>query len=236
MDRYSPSVAEFAAEIGVDASTVYRSLRREHLVADRTITAESAATLRKRFGVVPKLGGYTRMELLLLAGLSLSPLGVRSVRAAARRGSLSSTCAAKTLTSLVDRGLVVKHRRRLAEGRVIDCDVWAIDITSPEWHRIARHIGKIVVPSTPDLAPATRVPPRLGHHFWTGSSYGLDVTRDGAYIASRLALSDDPQAMSWAASHLPAKAFRECATARGLSAKQRSLLAGMAADADGRGA
>ena len=225
MDTDQLTVSRLATELGVAPSTLYRRLVRQPLTATR------ADQLRKLFGVVPAVPGYSRRELLILATISRSPLGLRSVRAIARRTSLSPTTVSRALPRLLRNALVTCVRRQFVEGRIVEGDLWSLNHASAKWHEIAAAVGRVSLPEVAPAPIAHHVPARFGHHFWTGSLSTLDLDSDGPYIASRLVLSDDPQAIAWAAANLSAGSLRRCARSRGLAPSQRSLLLGMAVDA-----
>lgn len=67
--------------------------------------------------------GLSPPEVRALAALALSPAGLRSVRAVARRAGLSPTTAGRILVSLAGKGLASVATETVAEGQPIEVDV-----------------------------------------------------------------------------------------------------------------
>ena len=172
--------------------------------------------------------GLSRTETLVAAALSRRPLGLRSVRAVARAGAVSPAGARRALSRLERAGLVVHERRRFVEGPVVTGDLWRDDVTSPRWSELAPLLGSVVFAVRP-APPAAGVPRRLAHLFWNADVSRLDPVDDGPYLAARLLLSGDPQALAWAATNLSASALRSVVGLRGVSPDRRALAENLAA-------
>jgi len=195
------------------------------------LTEAQVSTIRGRLGVAPRVDGLTREDLFVLAALNRRPLGLRSVRAIARASSVSPTTAGKVVSRLMGMGLVVARPVRVLEGVVVDVTVFEVARSSARWLSIAREVRRVVLPLMPKPRPATRVPKRLWHLFWNGEPARIRLPADEDYVASRLLLSDDPQAIAWGATRLRPRAISQAAGLRGLSSRERSTLQHLAAAA-----
>jgi hypothetical protein len=88
-----------------------------------------------------------------------------------------------------------------------------------------------VLPAPRPLPEPARLPRRFWHLFWNADPSTLDLASDADYIATRMVLSDDVQALAWACAHLPADALRRAATNRAADAPTRALIANVLAAA-----
>jgi DNA-binding MarR family transcriptional regulator len=189
------------------------------------LDAAQYAALLKRLGFAPQLDGLTREEMFVLAALNLHPLGLRSMRAVARAASVSPTTASRAVTHLRSMGILVMSTERVVEGEARDVSVTRIASLSPAWIDIAPAVRQVVLPERCErTAPAKAVPQRLWHHFWNAEPSKLRLPSDADYIAARLLRSDDPQALSWAASHLDEASISKVAQLRGVDDRRRSLI------------
>lgn len=233
------TVGEVAERLGVTPPTVLRAVRRLGLEPARTAGGhrrfdadEVADHLVSELGIVPTLRGLSRESVQVLAGLSRHPLGLSSVRAVARASCVSATTASRLLPRLVDEGLVVESTRRVAHGRAADVHLFEIAWASPKWQAVAGQVGRVVLPSRPGNRSTRAVPRRLAHLFWNADFDAVDPDRDARYVAGRLLLSDDTQAVAWAVAHLPAEALLAAGALRHATAEHRSLAMNAAAAAD----
>jgi hypothetical protein len=189
--------------------------------------------LARRLGVVPRIAGLNREDVLVLAALARRPLGLRSARAVGRVAGVSPTAAGQTLIRLERAGLVRRRRRRVVRGAVTDLGIWEANVGDPRWPELAPVLGRVVLP-THDERPADRpasVPAWLRHLFWNADVSRLEVDRDAAFIAGRILSSDDAQAHAWAAATLPAGALERAAVIRGIEPRRAALARNLAAAA-----
>jgi len=230
-------VGELSALLGVPPQRLYRAAKEEGLakVPGRRLRlpAGTAARWLRRWGSVPEAvrsTGLTREEAFVLAALSRSPLGLRSARSVARRASVTPTTAVKALASLERRGLVEERVERIVEGRVTETAVWRLNWRSPEWRRIAKATGSVVLPQ-PHAHPRLQrsVPSRFAHLFWNEDTSHLDVERDGVTIAERILSSTDAEAIAWAARTIPAPCLRRVNSLRNISPEVAALADALAA-------
>ena len=192
---------------------------------ERRLNESQFAALRKRLGFAPPIGGQTREELFVLAALNLHPLGMRSIRAVARSASVSPTTASHAVAHLLSKGLVTARTERVIEGAAIDATVLRVARDSTAWIEIAPAVRTVVLPSRhQQRIPPKAIPQRLWHHFWNAEPAKVHLPADSDYVASRLLRSDDPQALSWAASNLDAISIGKVAQLRGLDDKRRSMI------------
>lgn len=228
MDTYS--LSGVAQSLGTSAPRLSRAIRDLGIVptrhgSERRLTAAQYDALRARLGYAPQIAGLTREELFVLAALNLHPLGLRSTRAVARAASVSPTTASRAVTHLESRGLVSTTTERVIEGEARDVTVTRIASRSDDWIAIAPDVRRVVLPER--RAPRTHakaVPQRLWHHFWNAEPAKLRLPADADYIAARLLRSDDPQALSWAASHLDETSIAKVAQLRGVDERRRSMI------------
>jgi hypothetical protein len=192
---------------------------------ERQLNASQFAALRKRLGCAPPIVGLTREEMFVLAALNLHPLGMRSIRAVARSASVSPTTASRAVAHLVAKGLVTAATERVVEGAAVDATVLRVARGSTAWIEIAPAVRTVVLPSRQERrTPPKAVPQRLWHHFWNAEPSRVRLPLDSDYVAARLLRSDDPQALSWAASNLDGISIGKVAQLRGLDDKRRSMI------------
>ena len=192
---------------------------------ERQLNASQFAALRKRLGCAPPIDGLTREERFVLAALNLHPLGMRSIRAVARSASVSPTTASRAVAHLLAKGLATAGTERVVEGAAVDATVLRVARGSTDWIEIAPAVRTVVLPSRHEQrTPPKAVPQRLWHHFWNAEPSKVRLPFDSDYVAARLLRSDDPQALSWAASNLDAISIGKVARLRGLDDKRRSMI------------
>lgn len=194
---------------------------------------DDVEVLAQRLGVVPRVGGLSREDILVLAALARRPLGLRSARSVGRVAGISPTAASRTLARLQRTGIVRQRRRRVVRGTVTDLDVWEANITHQRWPELAPVVNRVVLPTlnSPHADHTARVPAWLRHLFWNADVRRVDVERDAAFIAGRVLSSDDAQAHAWAAANLPPDAFERAATIRGTGPRRAALARNLAAAA-----
>lgn len=228
MDTYS--LTDAAEALGTSLPRLRRAIRELEIRPtphgrERRLDEGQFAELRSRLGSAPQLDGFTREELFVLAALNLHPLGMRSIRAVARAASVSPTTASRAITNLTAEGLLTAGTERLVEGEAVDATVLRIARRSPEWIQIAPAVRTVVLPRRrAPRTPPKAVPQHLWHHFWNADPGKIRLPADADYVAARLLRSDDPQALSWAASNLDVASIARVEQLRGLDDERRSMI------------
>ena len=218
-----------ADELGTSVPRVLRAARRGRVGiirrGNRTLfSPEAVAELRSRWGRTPAVPGFRASDLRVLAALARRPFGLRSARAVARQAGLSPTAASRTLRRLAERGLVAHTIEPVAEGTVRDAGAWRIRWRSPGWPDLAVEVAGVELPAPPRrVRRSGRVAARLAHVFWNEDLRALDIDRHGVLIAGRILRSEDPEALAWMASVVPAEAIRSAAAGRGLDRRRARL-------------
>lgn len=115
----------------------------------------------------------------------------------------------------------------LAEGRPVEAIVWRLVMTDPRWSAIAAAVSSVVPPRVQGpIDPPTRVPRRFWHLFWNGDPSTLNPSGDDAgFVATRMILSDELDAIAWALGSLPEEALLRAGSNRGADAQTRSMIA-----------
>lgn len=227
------TIGELAARTGSSRPTVRRVVQHLGLAPVRdadgrvALGAAGAQAVVQHLGCTPRVDGFTKAEVQALAALARSPRGLRSARALARASGLSPTTASKVLGTLSRRGYVEEERRVLAEGRPVEATVWRLVVTDPRWLSVAAAVTSTVPPDRPVReARPQRVPRRFWHLFWNGDPASLDPAgADSGFVATRMLLSNQPDAVAWALGSLPRAALERAASNRGADARTRSMIA-----------
>lgn len=163
----------------------------------------------------------------MLAALDRRPLGVRSARAIARDTGLSPTTAGKVLAHLCATGWCNLEVLRLTEGVVVDAPVVSLD-RDPRWSSVSSTVRQTTFPERRPPRGSPRVPRRLWHHFWNAPAAHLSLPEDAEYVAGRLLLSHDPQAIAWAYANVDRATIGRVAGKRGLEQRTRGWLRNLA--------
>lgn len=229
----SRSAARLARDLGTNAPRLLRAVRRLGLLPSRTsaghlqITGEDAQLLADELGVIVRIAGLRRSQVLTLAALARAPLGLRSARAVARAAGLSPTAASRALRELVEIGLVERRQETVAEGQARTVECFYANL-HPRWPELVRSLAGVHLHEVDRPSPS-RVPARLAHVFWNAPVPQIDPAVHGAYVARRVLRDGDTQALAWAADVLTAADWREAARARGLDPRRRALADNLAA-------
>lgn len=194
------------------------------------LTRSDVQRLTRALGRVPQVEGLSREEILALAALGRRPLGLASARAVARAAGISPVSAAKAMEHLSSLGYLEKESRQLIEGRVKTLSLWQVRWTSPAWLRVAPALASVVFPEPVNKsARPSHLPRRLSHLFWdVPRPTAIDLRKSGPTVASRLLMSNDPQALAWAAQALRPSDLREGARMRGVDNRTRALAENLA--------
>ncbi len=230
------SAAAVARQLGTNVPRLLRTVERLGARPRRSpngrifFTDEQVAQLRHHLGVLPRIEGLTRPQVQVLAALSRAPLGLRSTRAVARAARLSPTAASRAIAVLREMGLVKLDREVVAEGRAREVEIVRANLTSPRWPRIAASlaVARLPEPQVKRPVPTGQVPTRLGHLFWNAAIAQLRVNEHGPYLAHRILVNNDIQALAWAARTLSAQAWRQGASTRGVGSSRRALAENLA--------
>lgn len=218
------SVGEVADVLGVPQPRVLAWCRQGIIDAHKDgrgrwrLSLAVCSQLMARFGSVPHPAPpqHTRNELLVLAALVRAPRGLPSARAVAARTATSPTTASKALRKLEDAGLCHQTTEpRLWRGRAVEQAVWYPNLISDETERLLTYLHRITLPEPPP-STNTKLPDHLWHLVWNADPASIDVDRDADYLAHRAITLADPEAIAWAISRLPAKAFDRAVTMRGV--------------------
>jgi len=135
----------------------------------------------------------------VLAALVRAPLGLRSGRAVARAAGLSATAATRALRDLLDTGLVEVRRETVAEGTAKTAEISYANHTHPRWPELAPQLARVVAPVHARhgrCIVSPRVPGRLAHVFWNAPLGAITLAEHGPYVARRILLDGDTQALA----------------------------------------
>ncbi|MGQ0623330.1 MAG: MarR family transcriptional regulator [Sporichthyaceae bacterium] len=225
------SAAAVARELGTNVPRVVRAVDRLRLGGGRATGARRLSTadvqrLRAELGVTVAVPGLRRVHVQTLAALARAPLGARSIRRLARAAGLSPTAVGRAADDLLALGLV--ERETYVEGRARIGAVLRVGVCHPRWPQLAPVIADVRLPGT-EAESDGGVPPRLAHVFWNADLAGLDVHRDGGYLARRVLTDGDTAALAWAARTLAPEHWRAAARTRGLDERHRALARNLAA-------
>jgi hypothetical protein len=226
------SGAGLARALSTSAPRIGRAVERLRIDAKLpngrlALTRSQADRIRHALGVTPSVDGLTRSETMALAALRSAPFGLVSARAVARRSGLSPTAAARALSSLLDKDLVLLSAETVATGRAREMEIWRANVTHPRWCELDPTLDRVEPPRSSEAA-ADRVPRHLRHLFWNTAESQLDLGHAGAYVARRLLQTMDIQGLAWGAKALAPEDWRQGARARGLDPKVRTLARNLA--------
>lgn len=229
--------SEVALALGTSVPRVTRAMKRLGLVGTQGLRGhrrvqvfESSAVkaVEDELGFAPKAEGYTREDMFVLAAMNLSPYGFRSVHAVSRAAVISATTAAKVVTRLTQKGLVVvSPQRELLNRKVVTVSVLHANRHHKEWRRLSKHIAMVKLPTaTPTTAKI--VPRRFWHLFWNADPLKLPIAERADFIATRMLLSNEPQSIAWAATNLPPASISRAADMRSTPQEDRQWLRNLA--------
>lgn len=230
------SAAQLARQLGTTTPRVLRGVHRLGLNPSRgprgalQLTTDDVAQLVAELGVEVRIPGLRRAQVIALAALARSPLGVRSARALARVSGLAPTAASLAIADLVDLSLAERRQATIAEGRARTVEIVCANVAHPRWPELAPRLAGVALCPVRRATP-TRVPARLGHVFWNAPLRELDPATHGAYLARRILLHGDTQALAWAAEALGPADWNAAARTRGLDPRRRALARNLAASA-----
>lgn len=233
------SASEGARRLKTSLPRLLRAIDRLGLDVDRgrggrvRLGMAQLERLRAELGVVPPVEGLSRVETHVLAALARAPRGLASVRAVARRASVSPTAAAEAVRSLAERGLICRERSWVAAGRAREIELLRANVISPEWPSLAERLAAVRLPAVREAPRPTRLPARLRHLFWNADPDRLDLLEHGGYIAERLLSTADLDGLAWGLRALTAKDWELAARNRGQSAEHRALARNFARAARG---
>ncbi|MGH3875239.1 MAG: MarR family transcriptional regulator [Pseudonocardiaceae bacterium] len=189
---------------------------------------EDVDRLTRELRVTPVVADLRSSQVQVLAALARAPLGLRSGRAVARSAGMSATTAIRAVRELIDLGLAEVRHETLAEGTAREAEVIYANVTHPRWPALAPRLAA-VRPGRGLRRASRRVPARLAHLFWNAPIREIDLAEHGSYVARRVLLDGDTQALAWAAEALTAADWHEAARGRGLDPRRRALAENLAA-------
>ncbi len=236
----SRSAVGVAQELGTNVPRLLRAADRLGLHPSRKrghlqFRSTEVARLRAELGVTARIGGLRRTQVQVLAALIRAPLGLRSGRAVARAVGLSATAATRALRDLFDAGLVEVRRETVAEGTAKTAEIAYANHTHPRWPELAPRLARVIAPAHARHGRSTvspRVPGRLAHVSWNAPLGAITLAAPGPYVARRILLEGDTQALAWAADTLRAADWREAARGRGIDPRRRALAENLATSAE----
>ena len=232
-------MSEAATRLGTSVPRVRRAITRRGIVTTstprgsgrppRVLDEAQFHRLRDELGAEPSHGRRRREELRVLAAFNMNPFGYRSRRAVASAAGISPTTAGTIVDHLLDEGLVVAVRRLTRNaGRVVDGVILEANREDEKWSAVLDDVLATHLPVPQTSGEAKIVPRRYWHLFWNASPARLRVIEDADFIAARMLLSNDPLALSWAATHLPVSSIEKTATLRQVNDRDARWLRGLA--------
>ena len=203
-----------------------QGLRNDRQV--QILDSSQVAVLEDELGFAPNVDGYAREDMSVLAAINLSPYGFRSVHAVSSAASISASTAAKVVARLTEKGLIiVSPQRELLNRKVITVSTLHANRHHEEWRRLSGQIAMVRLP-TATLAPAKIIPRRFWHLFWNADPLRIPIAEHADFIATRMLLSDEPQAIAWAAINLPPDSIGRAANMRSTPEQDRQWFRSLA--------
>jgi hypothetical protein len=233
------TIREAADRLGTSIPRVRRAINRLGITTTstphgegrppRSLDETSFRRLRDELGAIPSKSSRRREDLLVLAAINMNPFGYRSRRAVAHAAGISPTTASLIVDRLIKEGLVRAVPRLLRYGgRVVDGIVFEANRGDKEWDEILGDVLATHLPTPRAMTEPKFVPRRFWHLFWNALPAQLPVIGNADFIASRMLLSNDPLAVSWATTHLPASAIEKTASLRQVNVRDRIWLTNVA--------
>jgi len=233
------TIASAAERLGTSVPRVTRAIERLEIPTSkaivergrppRALTEEGFRRLRDELGVTPQGSSRRREVWLVLAAFTMNPFGFRSRRAVADAARISPTTASLIVDELIDEGVVRAVPRLLRHGgRVLEGAILELDPESKQRDEILAGVLATRLPAPRAVSEPKIVPRRFWHLFWNASPAQLPLREYADFIASRMLLSEDPLAISWAAAHLPASSIEKTASLRQVNDYERNWLRNLA--------
>jgi hypothetical protein len=233
------TIAEAAEKLGTTIPRIRRAIKRLGVSTTstphgegrppRNINDAEFRRLRDELGAAPINSPLSREELKVLAAFNMNPFGFRSRRAVAATAGMSPTTASATVDRLINEGLVLTVPAMLRNGgRVVQGVVLEANRNDEKWSAILGDVLATYLPMPRMTAKPKIVPRRFWHLFWNALPAQLPIIGHADFIASRMLLSKDPSAVSWATLHLPVSSIEKTATLRGVNDRDRKWLFGLA--------
>lgn len=233
------TIAQAAERLGTSIPRIRRAIERLGIVTTstprgngrppRTLNEAGFQRLRDELGSVPPHGSRSREDLKVLAAFNMNPFGFRSRRAVAATAGISPTTASAVVDRLIEEGLVLAVPGLLRNGgRVVNGVILEANRNDKKWSEILGDVLATYLPIPQTTTKAKIVPRRFWHLFWNASPAQLPIREHADFIASRMLLSKDPLAVSWATTHLPASSIERTASLRQVNDRDRQWLRGLA--------
>lgn len=112
-------------------------------------------------------------------------------------------------------------------GRAVNGVVLEANRNEKKWSEILGDVLATYLPIPRTTTEPKIVPRRFWHLFWNALPAQLPINKHADFIASRMLLSKDPSAVSWATTHLPAASIEKTATLREVNDRDRKWLNGV---------
>lgn len=206
-----PRVRRAIARLGIVTSPTSNGPGRPRQYLDE----KDFLRLRDDLGSAPARGPWSREDMRVLAAFLMNPFGFRSRRAVAATAGISPTTASAIVDRLINDGLIVEVRAPVrSNGRVTTGTILAINETDERWGDLLGDVLVTQLPRPRVTPEATIVPRRFWHLFWNAHPSRLPIDEHADFIASRMLLSRDPFAVSWAATHLPPSSIEKTSSLR----------------------
>lgn len=233
------TIADVAKRLGASVHRVTRAIERLGIMTTSSVVERGRpphvlddagfARLLEDLGAAPSVDGYTREDLFVLAAFNMNPFGFRSRRAVATASGVSPTTASAVVDRLIDVGLVKAVSTLVRNnGGVVTGAIFEANRDSEKWNEIMSDVLSTHPPMPQAVVTPKIVPRRFWHLFWNASPAQLPIVEHADYIASRMLLSGDALAVSWAITHLPIPSIEMSATLREASDDDKRWLLRMA--------
>ncbi len=231
------TLSEVADALGTSVPRVTRAMKRLDVVPTpslrngrrvQVLESSKIVALEDELGFAPHVEGYTREDMFVLAAINLSPYGFRSVYAISRAASISATTAGKVVDKLTENGLILMTpQRELLNRKVVVVLALRANRHNSQWWKLSEAIAAVRLPAQVPK-PAKIVPRRFWHLFWNADPLKLPIVDYADFIATRMLLSDEPQAIAWAAINLPPSSINRAAHMRSTRQEDRRWLHSLA--------
>jgi len=216
-----PRVRRAIARLGIRTTTTPSGDGRP----PRMIDGKGFRLIRDELGSVPIRRSRSREELFVLGAFNINPFGFRSRRDVANATGMSPTTTSVIVDRLLKEGIIKATRQQFRNsGTVIEGIVLDINRETDAWSGIVDEVLSTHLPRPRVNTKSVVVPRRFWHLFWNASPAKLRISEHADYVASRMLLSKDPLAVSWAVTHLPAASIEQVSSLRQASSNEMKWL------------
>jgi hypothetical protein len=138
---------------------------------------------------------------------------------------MSPTTTSVIVDRLLKEGIIKATRQRFRNsGTVIEGIVLDVNRETDAWSGIVDEVLSTYLPRPRVNTKSVVVPRRFWYLFWNASPAKLRISEHADYVASRMLLSKDPLAVSWAVTHLPAASIEQVSSLRQASSNEKKWL------------